>query len=144
MEDKTDAQDTYIDSLFGEMKRVRDSIFLMITELEALSRSISTMFPETLNYKSRWVFEEKVKATTEMFKALLDMRKEVIKSFKDEIEIRRKIKKEVDGELDLEDMFNIRELASKVVKFQKKVSNIKSTKDEKDENDEKEKIGIQK
>jgi len=144
MEDKTDVQDTYIDSLFVEMKRVRDSIFNMITELETLSKSISTMFPETLNYKSRWVFEEKVKATTEMFKALLDMRKEVIKSFKDEIEIRRKIKKEVDGELDLEDMFNIRELASKVVKFQKKVSNIKSTKDEKDENDEKEKIGIQK
>lgn len=125
MNKNTNDQELYIDGLLGEMKGVRDAVFQMITELEVLSKNVSALFPQALNYKSKWIFEEKVKATTEMFKTLLEMRKEVLRSLKDEIEIRRRIRREDDSELDLEDMFNIRELAGKVVKFQKRVSSIK-------------------
>jgi hypothetical protein len=106
-----------IESLLNEIKTVRDSVGVMISDLETLSKKIDTLFPDELSYKSRWVFEEKVKATTEMFKALLEMRKEVTKSLKDEIEIRRKIiNKDTD---DLEDLFDIRKLAKRVNAFQK-------------------------
>jgi len=118
--------DDRVESLLTEIKQVRSSINQMITELETLSTSIHEMFPKEISYKSRWVFEQKVKATTEMFKALLDMRKEVMKSLKDEIEIRRKVSGGNSFD-DIEELFDVRKLAKRVSGFQKDLDSKKRT-----------------
>jgi len=86
-------------------------------------------------------FEEKVKAMTAFFNSLLDMRKEINKSLKDEMEVRRKLLKDDFGEeSDIEEKLNlsIRGIAKKVDKFQKSVEkNIKLVKPgEKKENED--------
>ena len=61
-------------------------------------------------------FEEKVKAITGLFNSLLDMRKEIAKSTKDEIEIRRRIKTN-ENPTDFEDILDIRSITRKIDEF---------------------------
>ena len=63
-------------------------------------------------------FEDKLKVATEFFKVLLDMRKEITKSLKDEIEMRRKITAK-NKDIDVEDLLDIRKLSNKVEEFKK-------------------------
>ena len=70
-------------------------------------------------------FEEKVKSTTELYKTLLDMRKEIGKSLKDEIEIRRRIEKDEGGGEGLEEILDVRKLAKKIETLKQKGDDIK-------------------
>ena len=69
-------------------------------------------------------FEEKVKAATSFFNVLLDMRKEITKSLKDEIDIRRRLELK-DKDLDFDELLDIRKLADKVEGFKKKAEKVK-------------------
>jgi len=106
-----------INELLEEFKLHRDEIKKMIEELAVIKDRVDTLIPTTLNLRYVRLFEEKVKAMTGLFGALLEMRKEIAKSLKDEIEIRRKI--EVKGDLDdiVEDQLDVRRLAEKVEDF---------------------------
>jgi hypothetical protein len=77
------------------------------------------LIPSTIDSRYVRLLEEKVKSVTSFFGALLEIRKEVLKSVKDEIEIRRKIEKDEDFEEDMHKLFDIRALAKKVETFQK-------------------------
>jgi len=114
-----------VDDLLKEFKEQRDALKEMITDLEKIKIKVDSLFPDNLTKRSIMYFEQKVKASTELFKALLDMRKEITKSVKDEIELRRKI---IRGEEeDIDDLLNIREITRRVEKLQeknKKVENI--------------------
>ena len=124
-----DKQEDIITTLLEEFKKTRESIKTMIADLEKVSEKVDTIFPDSLNSKLRWVFEQKVKTTTEMFKALLEMRKEVMKSLKDEIEVRRRIDKDLKGEGEdlLEGLIDIRKLAKKVEEFKGKKERLEKT-----------------
>ena len=74
------------------------------------------MIPTRLDARHIRFFEEKVKSVTALFNSLLEMRKEIARCVKEEIEIRRKIDKG-DKEYDLDEMFNVREFADKVDEF---------------------------
>ena len=91
----------------------------MIGDIEKLKDKIDTLLPDQLDARYVRFFEEKVKTATEFFKTLLDMRKEIQKSLKDEIDIRRKIDV-VERALGVEDIIDIRNLASKVEEFKRK------------------------
>ena len=111
-------QNIIVEKLLEEFKEQRDALKEMITDLEKIKTKVDTLFPDNLTKRSVMYFEQKVKATTELFKALLDMRKEITKGVKDEIEIRRKV---IRGEEeDIETLLNIREITRRVENLQKK------------------------
>jgi hypothetical protein len=113
------ANDQTIDRLLREFEDQRKAVTDMITELEQLKKNVDGIFPKEFDARFKMHFDEKLKAATEFFKVLLDMRKEITKSLKDEIEIRRKIDSK-DKEIDIEDLLDIRKLSSKVEDFKKK------------------------
>lgn len=108
-----------ISELLNEFKGHRDAVMEMVRDIEKLKEKIDTIIPEKLDARYVRFFEEKVKTATEFFKALLEMRKEIQKSLKDEIELRRKIDIK-DGNVDITDIIDIRKMAHKVEDFQRK------------------------
>ena len=111
-----DEQQDRIDFLLKEYDDHRDAIKEMIVDLERIRTQIDKLFPEQLDARYMRFFEEKVKSTTALFISLLEMRKEIAKSVKDEIEIRRKIKND-DESIDIEDMIDVRNMATTIDKF---------------------------
>ena len=108
----------HIEQLLIEFAEQRTEIKNMLAELEGIKQKVDTIFPEKLDGRFRMYFEEKVKAATSFFNVLLDMRKEITKSLKDEIEIRRKI--ELKGkDFDLEDLLDVRKMSDKVEEFRR-------------------------
>jgi hypothetical protein len=112
-----DEQQEKIDSLLCEYDDHRAAIKSMIADLEKIRQRIDTLIPDSLDQRYVRFFEEKVKSMTGLFTTLLEMRKEIAKSVKDEIDIRRRIKTEEDL-IDIEDMLDVRSMADKIEKFQ--------------------------
>jgi len=111
--------------LVKEFKKIRADINKMIDDLEVNSAKITEIFPTELKSNFKWIFEQRVNTMTEIFKTLLEMRKELNKSLKDEIEIRRKIGKSVRDEAEgIEEILDIRKIAKKVEAFQKRSKEI--------------------
>ena len=84
----SDLQKEKIESLLVEFGSHRDAIKDMIVDLEKMREKIDTLIPENLDARYMRFFEEKVKTITQFFNSLLEMRKEIAKSAKDEIDIR--------------------------------------------------------
>lgn len=123
--ESTDFNVEIIRRLLSEFQEQRDSIKAMIIDLDRIREKIDKIFPETIDKRFVRIFEEKVKAVTGLFNSLLDMRKEITKSVKDEIELRRRLVKDEVGEsASLEDLFDIRKIAKKVETFQKTSKNL--------------------
>ena len=108
-----------IEELLQEFKKQRNAIMEMITDLETIKKNVDKLFPDSLDARYMRFFEEKVKSVTELFKTLLDMRKEISKNLKDEIDLRRKLEIK-DTIEDLEKIIDIRGLANKVESFKKR------------------------
>lgn len=100
-----------IEELIKEFEKNRNSLFDMIKDIEKYKSKLEIVFPEKFDNRYKKFFEEKIKAITAFFNALLDIKKEINKSLKDEIEIRRKLEK---NDEDFENDINIRELANKI------------------------------
>lgn len=115
--EKTNQQ--IIQELLLEFKDHRDAVKKMIVDIEEIKENIDRLIPKKLDARYARFFEEKVKSVTELFKTLLEMRKEIQKSLKEEIDLRRKITVE-DSEHDIESVIDIRGLADKVQDFQDK------------------------
>lgn len=112
-----------IDFLLKEFDDHRDALKAMIKDLEEIREKIDNLIPTSLDHRYMRFFEEKVKSITGLFNSLLEMRKEITKSVKDEIEIRRKIRDE-DELIDIEDMVDVRQMVTKIEDFQKKAKQI--------------------
>ena len=76
-----------IRKLIEEFTENRQALKSMIIDLEKLRLNIDKLFPDTLDKRYMRFFEEKIKSATELFKAILDVRKEISKSLKTEIEL---------------------------------------------------------
>jgi hypothetical protein len=107
-----------IDELLGDFQNQRDALKEMIKDVEDLKADINKLFPTKLDARYQRFFEEKIKTAVSLLNVLLDVRKELIKTMKDEIDIRRKVK--VAGEDDLDSLFNVRDLAKKVEHLHRK------------------------
>lgn len=113
-----------VESLLAEFKVQRDAILVMINDLEGFKSKIDKLLPTSLDARYLRFFEEKVKSATELFKTILEMRKELQKSLKDEIELRRKIDIE-EGGVGIEDTIDVRKIAERVEAFRKKSDAVK-------------------
>jgi len=107
-----------IQELLEEFKGHRDSIMAMIDDIEKLKAKIDKIIPDRLDARYVRFFEEKIKTATEFFKTLLEMRKEIQKSLKDEIELRRKVSID-DSVKDVDELIDIRKLSNKVEEFRR-------------------------
>ena len=111
-----EVQEEKINELLKEYDQHRIEIQKMIADLEKIRCRIDTLIPESLDARYMRFFDEKVKSVTGLFNTLLEMRKEIAKSVKDEIEIRRRIKNSEEM-IDIEDMLDIRQMAKKIDDF---------------------------
>ena len=110
-----------IDGLLSEFSENRQALMKMISDLEELKTGIEKLFPTSLDKRYMRLFEERIKTTTELFKALLSMRQEVTRSLKDEIELRRKVVKDDFGEDDdLENLLDLRSISRSLSKLEDK------------------------
>jgi len=107
-----------LDELLAEYREHRLEIKKMIKELDDIKEKIDRLIPTSLDARYLRFFEEKVKTITSLFNALLDMRKEITKSVKEEIEIRRKVTTK-SGEEEIEDLIDIRRAAEKIEEFKR-------------------------
>ncbi len=123
-------QDDIVNELLIEFKEQRVALKSQISELEKLQTKIDSLFPKTLDARYMRYFEEKVKTATALFNALLDVRKEITRSLKDEIELRRRLFVIGDGDGSFDDLFDVRVMARKVEKYQREQ---KTSKEEIDE-----------
>lgn len=118
-----DEQQERIEFLLKEYDDHRDAIKSMIVDLEKIRVRIDTLIPDSLDQRYMRFFEEKVKSITGLFNSLLEMRKEIAKSVKDEIEIRRRVKSDED-QIDIEDMLDVRSMAIKIDKFREETQKV--------------------
>jgi len=118
-----DEQQERIDFLLKEYDDHRDALKSMIVDLEKIRAKVDMLIPDSLDARYMRFFEEKVKSITGLFNSLLDMRREIAKSVKDEIEIRRKIKGD-DELIDIEDMLDVRSMANKIDKFKEETAKV--------------------
>ena len=114
-----------VEELLKEYDDHRDAIKMMIKDLEALKENIDRIIPTTLEARYVRFFEEKIKTITSLFNALLEMRKEIARSVKEEIEIRRKVERN-DSDYELEDIFNVRDFADKIDDFKEEQRKLRS------------------
>ena len=101
-----------IDSLFIDYKEQRDQLKKMLIHLESVKSKIDTLFPEALTARNKFFFNENVKTATALFSSFLEIRKEIIKSIKDEIDLRRRFELE-ERDLEMGDD-EVRKLADRI------------------------------
>ena len=115
--DSESIADPKIEELLGEFKEQRDALKEMVIDLEKLRKDIDKLFPDKIDNRFVKMFEEKIKAASSLFGAILDIRREINKGVKDEIEIRRKVEsKSIDTDSFIRDSLDLRELAKRVEK----------------------------
>jgi len=117
--------DGIVSKLLNEFELQRNAIKDMIIEIEKMRVQVSLLFPETIDMRTRKFLEDKVKTMVGFYNVLLDMRKEISKSIKDELEVRRRL---TDDEFDpesIDELLDISELSKKVEKFQQQKDTIK-------------------
>jgi hypothetical protein len=122
--------DEKVSALLDEFALHRDEVKKMIEEVDEIRKTIDRLIPKKLDARYIHFFEEKVKSMTNFFSTLLDMRKEIIKSIKDEIELRRKLGAASDT-IHVEDAIDIRAVARKVEEFRDKAQALKEKRLEK-------------
>jgi hypothetical protein len=119
--------------LLVEFDEHRKAIKSMITDLEKIKAKIDRVIPDTLDARYIRFFEEKVKSVTNLFNSLLEMRKEITKSVREELELRNRISGPKDKLQELEDLLDIRQMAEKVEDFRaKKLTLLKKLDDDED------------
>jgi hypothetical protein len=117
-------QDEKIESLLGEFLEHRTAIRVLIGDLERIKLTIDRLIPDSLDARYVRFFEEKIKTITSLFTTLLEMRKEISKSVKDEIDIRRRFVSKGEQQ-DIEQVIDIRAMAKKIKEFEDIVCNEK-------------------
>jgi hypothetical protein len=117
-------QDEKIESLLGEFLEHRAAIRVLIGDLEKIKLTIDRLIPDSLDARYVRFFEEKIKTITSLFTTLLEMRKEISKSVKDEIDIRRRFVSKGEQQ-DIEQVIDIRAMAKKIKEFEDIVCNEK-------------------
>ena len=89
----------------------REKLEDYVGDVEVLRTKVSAIFPQDLNYRNKFVIEDKLKVMASFYSTLLNIRQEINKSLKDEVEIRRKLQPADKGK---EKKLDIREFADQL------------------------------
>ena len=67
-------------NLIDELQENRKQLKLMIKDLEQLKENLDRLFPEKLDNRYRFLFEERLKVATSLYTSILNIRQEINKS----------------------------------------------------------------
>ena len=123
-----------VESLLKEYEDQRVALKLMLDDLEKIKNKVDTILPDRLDNRFVRLFEEKVKSISALFQIVLDIRKEILKSIRDEVEVRVKVSLDDDLGDSLDD---IRGLAKRVEKLQKEAKSLEGEQNKEGSMDEK-------
>jgi len=84
-------KDPKIEILITELEKNRTNIRQKLNDLEGFNAQVQKVFPNTLDYRNKFLVDDKVKIVTGFYSTLLNYIQELNRSVKEEIEIRRKI-----------------------------------------------------
>lgn len=112
-------QELKINSLLVKFEKGREQLEEMIKEVEDIRKKLDKILPPGNDFRYLRLLEEKVKAITSFHNMILEIRKEIMRSIRDEIEMRRRLKEPDSGLKDLEEMLDVRRLAATVERFQR-------------------------
>ena len=107
-----------IDGLLLEFKEQRDNVKSMLIDIENIRTKVDQLLPENIDKRYIMLFEQRIKTITELFKILMDMRKEISKSLKDEIDMRKRMT--TDDTFNIEDMLDIRGMVKQMENLKKR------------------------
>lgn len=113
-----------IEQLLEEMAESRATLRTYVDDVSNLKDKVAQMFPKELNFRNRFILDEKIKVMTSFYSVLLNLQQEINKSNKDEIEIRRKIQTNDEGddnELDVRRIADMVEFSMQSAKEQKQL-----------------------
>lgn len=88
-----------IQILINELRENRNELKNMIRDLESLKTNLERLFPEKLDNRYRFLFEERLKVATSLFNSILSIRQEINKSINLEANLSLKIDEEEDDEI---------------------------------------------
>jgi len=108
--------DPKIESLLDKFTSSREELLSYLKDVDILRSKISQIFPQTLDYRTKFILEEKIKTMSAFFTTLLNIRQEYNRTLKDEISLRQKI---TDDDNQDPKEINLREIADEVDKIQK-------------------------
>jgi hypothetical protein len=91
MENKDLSEDPRVKELLATYSERRGKVDGYIDEMEGMKDQIMGMFPEKLDHRSKYLLEEKIKASSSFYHTLLSLTQEYNKSVVQEIEIIRKL-----------------------------------------------------
>jgi hypothetical protein len=86
-----DKIDPKIYELLADLTEKKARIETDLQDLYDLKDGVSAIFPKDMDYKHKFIMEEKVKTTTSFFSTILTMNQEINKLILQEIEVRRKL-----------------------------------------------------
>ena len=104
-----------IEKLLKELSTSREELKKYITDVDILRNKISEMFPQNMDFRNRYVLDDKIKTMSSFYGILLNIRQEINKTIKEEIELRRKLKPGGDNTIT-----DIRQLAEMIENHNKK------------------------
>lgn len=130
MADQTDR----IEKLLDDFEEQRQALKNYVVEIEELKSNINQIFSKgQKDYRNFMVFEQKLRAATEFYKTILDMRREIIRTLKDESELRKKLLTDSEN---LENQLDISELVDRVEQRKKDKEKLEEKYAELEENQE--------
>ena len=80
-----------IDELLKSFEENRDSLHEMVGDIEEFKKHMAKLLPDKIDYRSRFVWEEKMKTISTILGTELSIRKQIDDSIKNEINIRTKM-----------------------------------------------------
>jgi len=107
------------EKLIAEYVEQKNKLKEMVAELEKLKIGIEKIFPEKLDARYSRFLEEKIKAVTELFKGILEIRKEITKNIKDEFELRSRYIEDKDSDTDIFGTADVRYIVKKIEQLNK-------------------------
>lgn len=113
--------DPKIEELLNKYTSSRQELLEYIKDVDDLRKKIDQIFPKTIDYRTKFLLEEKIKAMSSFFSTLLNIRQEYNRTLKDEISLRQKITD--DDNQDSRDI-NLRDVADQIDKMQKEKKEI--------------------
>jgi len=109
-------KDTIIDELLEKYSKSRDELETDLADITKLKDHLQSLFPDDINFRNKYVMEEKIKSSTSFYSTILSIRQEINKSISNEIDIRRKLSIKSD---DTTGGVDIRKLAEEVENINK-------------------------
>jgi hypothetical protein len=84
-------KDPKIDQLLIELSTNRDNIRQKLSDLESFKDQVQKVFPTNLDFRNKFLVDDKLKIVTGFYSTLLNYMQELNRSTREEIEVRRKI-----------------------------------------------------